>query len=188
MEQQFDADPNTPADLQSVALRRLADLQHSLHHDDFAQGRTLKMLPDERAVQKWVADQLRNRQRRAYSVEREPHVVDEKEPDIRLRARTTGASLPIEIKVVGERWALAQLEAALIEQLGARYLRAKNANHGILLLVHQKSREQGWKSRDGRWLTFQDVVQHLRTLANAQAAKSPDAPQALVAILDVSDL
>ncbi|HME21397.1 MAG TPA: hypothetical protein VKI44_08625 [Acetobacteraceae bacterium] len=187
MEQEFDAAPNTPADLQSVAQRRLSDLQHSLHHDDFAQGRTLKMLPDERAVQNWVADQLRNRQGRAYSVEREPHVVDEKEPDIRIRARATDASLPIEIKVA-ESWALPQLEAALIEQLGARYLRAKDASHGILLLVHQNAREQGWRSGDGRWVTFEDVVQHLRTLANAQTAKSPDAPQALVAVLDVSDL
>lgn len=185
MEQQFDAAPNTPADLQSVALRRFADLQHSLHHDDFAQGRTLKMLPDERAVQNWVADQLRNRQRRAYSVEREPHVVDEKEPDIRLRARTTDASLPIEIKVV-ESWTLSQLEAALVEQLGARYLRAKDASHGILLVVHQNAREQGWKSGDGRWLMFREVVLHLRNLADAEAARSPDAPQAIVAVLDVS--
>ena len=120
------------------------------------------MLPDERAVQNWVADQLRNRQRRAYSVEREPHVMDEKEPDIWLRARTTDASLPVEIKVA-ESWSLPELEVALIDQLGGRYLRAKDASHGILLLVHKKAREQGWRRGDGRWLTFPDVVTFMKS-------------------------
>ena len=51
------------------------------------------------------------RQRRAYSLEREPHVVDEKEPDIRMRAPKTDASVPIEIKVA-ESWTLPELEAS----------------------------------------------------------------------------
>ena len=61
-----------------------------------------------------MANELRNRQGRAYSVEREPHVVDEKEPDIRLRAKASDASLPIEVKVP-ESWSLAELEEALTD-------------------------------------------------------------------------
>ena len=187
MEQNFDAASSTPADLQLVALRRLADLQHSLHHDDFAQGRTLKLLSDEQAVQNWVADQLRSRQRRAYSLEREPHVVDEKEPDIRMRAPKTDASVPIEIKVA-ESWTLPELEAALTDQLIGRYLRAYNAGHGILLLVHQKPRPRGWLASDGQWLSFPEVVAHLGGMADAIAATAPDAPQCRIAVLDVSIL
>jgi hypothetical protein len=187
MEQVFDAAPRTPAELQCVALRRLADLQHSLHHDDFAQGRTLKLLPDEQAVQNWVADQLRSRQRRAYSLEREPHVVDEKEPDIRMRAPTTDASVPIEIKVA-ESWTLPELEAALTDQLIGRYLRAYNASDGILLLVHQKPRPRGWQAPDEDWWSFPEVVAHLRGMADTIAATGPDAPQCRIAVLDVSSL
>ena len=112
LEKQFDNAPISAADLELVAERRLADINHDLHHGDFAQGRTVKALGDERAVQRWVANELRNLQGRAYSVEREPHVVEEKEPDIRLRARTTDTSLPIEIKVA-ESWTLPKLEDAL---------------------------------------------------------------------------
>jgi hypothetical protein len=102
--------PSTPKDLQRVALRHLEDMQHDLLHADFAQGATVKGLPEETAVQNWIADRLRLTQGRAYSVEREPHVVDEKEPDVRLRARVSDASVAIEIKVP-ESWTLEQLES-----------------------------------------------------------------------------
>ena len=161
LEQQFDSTPNTPTDLQSVAIRRLSDIQHDLHHADFAQGKTFKALPKEVDVQNWIANELRNRQGRAYSVEREPHVVEEKEPDIRLRARSTDAALPIEVKVA-ESWTLAKLEEALVAQLCGRYLRSQDGRHGILLLVHQNARSQGWEKPDGIFLSFGELVAHLQ--------------------------
>jgi hypothetical protein len=188
LEQKFDTAPNTPLDLQRVAMRRLADIGHDLHHADFAQGAVVKALKGERAVQNWIANELRTRQRRAYSVEREPHVVEEKEPDIRLRAQTTDASLPIEIKVA-ESWSLSELEDALNIQLGGRYLRHQDGKHGVLLLVHQKRRgSRGWESAAGSSLSFREVVSHLATLADENAAKGADAPQAVIAVLDVSDI
>ncbi len=187
LEQDFDMAPRTPADLQAVALRRLDDIQHDLQNDDFSQGRTLKSLPNETEVQKWVADALHKGRRRAYSVERESHVADEKAPDVRLRAKSSDASLPIEIKVA-EDWTLKELEDALAKQLGARYLRAQDAAHGVLLLVHLSARSRGWKTKGNRYLSFGEVVAHLKRRAAAQAARAPDAPQALVATLDVSSL
>lgn len=134
-EKSAETEPRTPRDLQLVGLRRLADMQHDLHHDDFQQGETLAGLENEKVVQKWTADRLRLKQGRSYSVEREVHVADEKEPDIRLRAKATDASVPIEIKVA-ESWKLEELEGALTNQLCEKYLRAKDGRHGILLLVH----------------------------------------------------
>jgi hypothetical protein len=181
-----EAAPSTGKDLQRTALRRLDDAQHDLLHGDFAQGATLQGLVDERAVQNWVAERLRLKQGRAYSVEREPHVVEEKEPDVRLRAKATDASLAIEIKIA-ESWTLPQLEAALADQLCGRYLRARDGRHGILLLVHQHARPQGWQvPGPGRFLAFGEVVEHLRRLAVEIASTEPDAPQPEIAVLDVS--
>ena len=171
--------------MQEVAARRLSDIQHALLHGDFAQGRTVKNLTNETEVQKWVANELRNRQGRAYSVEREPHVVDEKEPDIRLRAKASDASLPIEVKRP-ESWNLVQLEEALTNQLAGRYLRAHDGKHGILLLVHQQARLRGWAAADGSFLSFEQVVAHLRRIAEETAGSTRDAPQALVLVIDVS--
>jgi hypothetical protein len=187
MEREFDSAPNTPLDLQRVALRRVSDMQYQLRHADFGQGRVFKTLRPESAVQESVADRLRLTQGRAYSVEREPEVVEGKTPDIRLRARNTDASLPIEIKVA-ESWSLPQLEEALNVQLGGRYLRAQDTHHGVLLLVHQKARPHGWRKSKGRMLTFPQVVKHLQKIADTTAALSPDAPQARIAVLDASDI
>ena len=185
-EQTAETAPSTSKDLQRVALRRLNDMQHELLHADFAQGTTVKALPNEKAVQIWVADRLRLKQGRAYSVEREPHVVDEKEPDVRLRAKVTDASVAIEIKVA-ESWTLEALEAALTDQLCGRYLRALDARHGILLLVHQEARPKGWQDTETReFLTFNEVVDRLRALAIRIAGTGPDAPQPEIAVLDVT--
>jgi hypothetical protein len=178
--------PSTGRDLQLVALRRLADIQHDLLHGDFAQGRNVSGLPDERAVQNWVAERLRLLQGRSYSVEREPHVADEKEPDVRLRAKATDASNAIEIKVA-ESWTLEELEFALTGQLCGRYLRAADGRHGILLLVHQKPPPKGWSTPGGQAvLSFPQIVARLRERAIQLAGMSPDAPQPEVAVLDVS--
>jgi hypothetical protein len=185
-EQTAEAAPSTEKDLQRTVLRRLDDMQHNLLHSDFAQGATVKALPNENAVQNWIGDRLRLKQGRAYSVEREPHVVDEKEPDVRLRAKASDASVAVEIKVA-ESWSLGELEAAMTDQLCGRYLRAREARHGILLLVHQHVRAKGWQDTGtAEFLTFSEVVDRSRVLAGRIAGTDPDAPQPEVATLDVS--
>lgn len=186
MEGQFDSAPQTPRDLQRCAMSRISDIDHDLHHHEFAQGQTVKSLPNEREVQKWVANELHNRQGRAFTVTRESHTVDEKEPDIRLQSNVTDASLPVEIKVA-HSWSLKQLEDALKVQLVGRYSRQKDKRHGVLLLVHQGQRPRGW-TRDGKKLSFPEVVDHLRKLADDMAKAGDDAPQAVICVIDVSDI
>ena len=111
-ESDFLTAPRNTLDLQRLALCKLADLQCDLLHADYAQGSTVARLPNEVEVQNWMADRLRRDQGRSYSIEREPHVAEEKEPDIRFRAKASDASVPMEIKVV-ESWSLKQLEEAL---------------------------------------------------------------------------
>jgi hypothetical protein len=171
-----------------LAVSRLADIAHDLRHGDFTLGTILKRLTNENEVQRWVASDLRNRQGQAYSLEREPHVADEKEPDIRLRARTTDASVPIEIKDTGSGWSLKDLETGLTDQLCGRYLRARNARHGIYLIVHRQPRAVGWFDQSGNALQFDAVVTHLQRLADSIAVQSPEAPEVRVCSIDISDM
>jgi hypothetical protein len=184
-EKTAETEPQTPRELQLVGLRRLADIQYDLINDDFQQGKTLAVLEGEQAVQTFVADRLRLTQGRSFSVEREVHVADEKEPDIRLRAKATDSSVPIEIKIA-ESWTLEELEAALKTQLCMKYLRARGARHGILLLVYQAPRRQGWTTSRGRKFSFEEVVTHLRKMAVAIAGSAVDAPQPEIATLDIT--
>jgi hypothetical protein len=187
-EETREAAPRTTLDLQRLALSRLADFQDDFLSSDFAQGKTVKGLADENAVQGWVADRLDLKRGSSYSVERESRVVEEKEPDIRLRAKASSATLPIEVKLT-DRWTLDELDDALVTQLCGKYLRAKDARHGILLIVHRKAREKGWELKGTRtYLTFEQVVAHLKNLAREISAADPTGPQPEVAVLDVSSV
>jgi hypothetical protein len=187
-EETNEAPPRTPLDLQRLALTRFADIQDDLLTSDFAQGRTLKQQPNETAVQGWVADRLDLTKRLSYSVERESRVVEEKEPDIRLRAKQSQATLPIEVKVA-ESWTLEGLEDALVTQLCGKYLKAKDAHHGVLLIVHQHARQRGWlQQNSGIYLSFPQLIEHLKTVAGRIAAEHPQGLQPEIAVLDVSSV
>lgn len=185
-EQSKETAPRTGKDLRSVLVGRIEDMQHDLLHNDFSQGQTLKGIASEKEVQKWVADRLRLKQGRSFSVEREPHVVNEKEPDVRIRAKATDANVSMEIKVA-DSWSLAELDSALEVQLCGRYLRSDQGRYGVLLLVHQRGRLFGWedKAADG-YLSFAQVVDRLRSRALAISGESHDSPQPEVSVLDVS--
>lgn len=185
LELEFDVSPCTSADLQKVAMSRIREINHDAHSHDFAQGSTLKLLPDEAAVQNWVAIELFHRRRRGYTAERESEVVNAKKPDIRLRSGD--ASLPIEIKVA-ESWRLAELEDALNKQLEGRYLLHSDARYGVLLLVHRRHHPEGWSRRGGPTLNFEQLVAHLEAMARSNAAKSGDSAKAEIATLNVSDI
>jgi len=76
---------------------------------------------------------------------------------------------------------------ALTDQLCGRYLRAKDARYGILLLVHRKARKLGWRvSRRGSFLKFGQLVDHLRALAVRIMGNASYAPQPEIGVLNVS--
>ena len=183
-EHNFESVPSTSQDLQNVGMIRLAEIEHHLLHGDFDQGCVVASLPQEIDVQNWFANELRNRQGRSYTLERSPHVAEEKEPDIRLSSRISDARCPIEFKIA-EKWSLADLREALEDQLCGRYLRFHNSRFGILLLVHQKARPKGWE-HDGKFLSFLEVVDNLRDLARDIGASDTLVPQPAVSAIDLS--
>ena len=147
----------------------------------------VKRMPLELDGQRWAANELQNRQGRAYTVVREPHVNSENEPDIRLQSNATRAKIPIEIKLP-ESWTLKELEDAVAVQLSGKYLRELDQGHGILLLIHRKARPRGWADGAGKRVTFAQVVAHLRSYAEALGRGGPDAPQVHIAVIDVTDI
>ncbi|MEX0707660.1 MAG: hypothetical protein WD078_06810 [Woeseia sp.] len=177
--------PHTSRDLQQLAIRRIDDFNYDLSNSDFSNGAFLASLPQETDVQIWISDELRKKQGRNYSVEREPELADAKKPDIRFEAKATDARVQLEIKVAND-WTLAELEEALQAQLIQQYLRDRRNHYGILLIVLKAPRKRGWRSPDGSYWNFDQVIRYLRQMAREIAVSSPSAPQADVVVIDVS--
>lgn len=187
-ERTSDRPPTTTGDLQLLARRRIEGIQHDLIHGKFAQGDTLQLLPDENSVQRWIATQLEARQKEAYTVQRETHYASEKEPDITLISRHSGVELPIEIKVA-DGMSIKELEAALVTQLCGQYLRHDATRHGILLVVHQHARKEGWLLEDGKtFIPYETVLTRLRELARTIREQSAMGPQPIIETFDVSQV
>ena len=87
--------PATAQDLQRAGLIRLEEIAHDLLHGDFNQGFVVARLENETAVQNWFASRLQSLQGQCYTVEREVHVADEREPDLRLSSRISDARCPL---------------------------------------------------------------------------------------------
>jgi hypothetical protein len=159
-------------------------MEHELLNGEFSQGYTLASLDGEMAVQQWIGDRLSLKKNRSYTVVREAHVFEEKEPDIRFLKDPL--DVPMEIKVA-ESWSVGKLESALVDQLCGRYLRDSSARHGILLLVHQKVHR--WRNpRTRKGMSFPEVVAYLRKRADALCAKAGDRPRPVLSVFDVSTL
>lgn len=185
-ERTLDRPPTTTDDLQLLARRRIEGIQHDLINGKYTQGDTLQLLPDENSVQRWIATQFEAHQKEAYTVQRETHYAEEKEPDITLISRHSGVEVPIEIKVA-DGMSIKELEAALVTQLCGQYLRHAPTRHGILLLVHQHARKKGWLLEDGKtFISYEAVVERLRNLARTIREQSAMGPQPLVETFDVS--
>jgi hypothetical protein len=187
-EREHEHAPTSALELQQLLARRLAELDHELNHGDFNQDRTLKLFAKETPIQNWVGHELRAAGRNSFGIDRETHRADEKKPDLVARAKASDANVAIEIKVVDEL-SVAELENALTTQLCGQYLRAGLGRHGVLLLVYQHARRDGWKIRaDEPFVPFSTVVEHLKGQAREIAGASGDAPQPVIAVLDVSGL
>lgn len=185
-ETEFGKPPSTTADLQRLAMRHIEEIAHDLIHGRFTQGTTLRDLPDEPAVQRWLGEQFAAIQPRLYTAVREEHLADEKEPDFAFHSRVSGVTLPIEIKIA-DGMTVADMEQALHVQLCGQYLRHRSARHGILLLIHQKPRAAGWKIDGQSGLQpLSRVITHLENRATAIRTTSPHGPQPLIACIDVT--
>lgn len=176
--------PRTSKDLQEIIERHLSDIEHDLLNGSTSQYKTVARLEKEVAVQNWMMEALNRKHVRGYSIEREAHVLDEKEPDLQVTAKATDAKLPIEIKVA-ETWTLTQLEEALTGQLMEQYVRERLNRWGVLLLVHQKKKKRGW-IKGGKYISFDTVVKHLKQMALDISGRDFDSPQLHIAVIDVT--
>ncbi|MHB8419516.1 MAG: NACHT domain-containing protein [Myxococcales bacterium] len=178
-EQGDDRIPRNRGELFELVQRHLRRLARLIENDDFSYARLFKPDTREAEVQAWAASCLRLLGGALYSVTRESEVQDDKKIDIQAAVSGVGR-VPVEIKLA-ERYSFAQLRATIADQLLGRYLRPKEADHGVLLLVSVSAHR--WQM-DKRSLT----LSQLRTVLCRHATKiaTEQGKQIEVLLIDIA--
>jgi hypothetical protein len=166
LERRFEAPPNDRDSLFACMVDRLDDLAHGLAHHDFTDRSTLRTIREELDMQRTLAWRLEYAANGAYKISREEEVADRKKPDFRLATTRGDQKAAIEVKIA-DKWTLTELEDALRDQLVVRYLRHDTCRAGCLLLTYHGEKEYWEQPTPRQRLSFSEVVEHLRSLAQA---------------------
>ncbi|MFY7914583.1 MAG: hypothetical protein ACOVPA_07940 [Rubrivivax sp.] len=179
-EQTHAAPVKTGAQLLTLILGVLADIQASFTNADASSRQLLALAQDEEEVQGWLAERLNERARGRYSAAREPEVADRNEPDILVSSTSTDVQVAIEVKNGNKKWTVTQLESAVRGQLAKDYLRPANRRDGILVVSLHRHRT--WRVPGEEW-DFARLIVHLKTVA--QATRSNDSGPVQVAVVGI---
>lgn len=139
------------------------------------------------ALDATLARRLEDMAKGAYIVVREEEVADAKKTDIRIASVRGNHRAAIEIKIADKRWSISDFERALRNQLVGQYLRHENCKVGCLLLTYDGSKKYWQRGRTHERLSFQELISHLKGIAQRTIARSGDEYRLSVVGLDLTD-
>ena len=125
--------PRNHRDLWYLAIDRIRDYGDDLEHGDTSTAESLLEF-DERKIRQFIGNELLNRAQARYSISQESELADAKKPDILFHGAGFG-SVPCELKLA-DRWTGPSLFERLEVQLCGDYLRDRQSDRGIFLLVY----------------------------------------------------
>jgi hypothetical protein len=151
--------PRNHRDLWYLAIDRIRDYGHDLEHGDTSTAASLLKFY-ETAIRQFIGNALRDRAQARYSISQESELADAKKPDIQFHGAGFG-SVPCELKLA-DRWTGPCLFERLEVQLCGDYLRDRQSDRGIFLLVYAGGQER-WVHRNGtQILGFPALVEALQ--------------------------
>lgn len=174
----------TGAQLLTLTLGILADVQASFITADASSRQLLARAEDEKEVQGWLAERLNERAKSRYGAAREVEVAGRNEPDIVVSSTSADVQVAIEVKNANKKWTVSQLEGAVRGQLAEDYLRPANRRHGVLIVSLHRHRT--WRVAGQIW-EFGRLIAHLQQVALATRSNYSGPVQVAVFGLDASN-
>ena len=124
----------------------------------------LETARDEKAVQEWLAAEIKNRAKGRYHASRESEVAEGNMPDVLISAVGALVEVAVEAKHGGKEWSTKQLEGSLRDQLAEDYLRPATRRYGVFVVTNHRRR--GWTHPATRKrLTFAQMIAYLNGVA-----------------------
>lgn len=166
-ERDFQFSPKTRREMAALLLSRLDDLDDLLDQDG-SPRELWAGTKHERLLRREIARALRQRAYDGYVAVEEAVTADEKETDIRLVSKAAPLEAVIELKVGENGYSIADLEAALRDQLVGKYMAPEQRRVGALLISW--AGKKTWRDPVTRKnVSFDDLVVRLNSYAQTLA-------------------
>jgi hypothetical protein len=154
----------TGRDLYRVVQAIIGEIDWEFVNADASARAVLETAKDEKAVQQWLAAEMKLRARGRYHASRESEVAEGNMPDILVSAIGAVVEAAVEAKHGGKGWSTKALEDSLRAQLAEDYLRPAARRHGVLVVTNHKKR--GWQHPKTRKpMTFPEMIAYLNDVA-----------------------
>lgn len=138
--------PTSHRQLFDLAVDRLTDIRNWLEQGDDSTFRTWKRAENETEMRILVASELNKRRHNTYTLAQEAELANRQRADIWLQNPNVELPVPIELKLLDQRWTGPELCERLQNQLAGDYLRQGFDRCGVLLLIWKGSkRVRRWR-------------------------------------------
>lgn len=152
------------SDLYRVVQAVIREIDWEFANADASARAVLETAKDEKAVQQWLAAEMKQRAKGRYHASRESEVAEGNMPDVLVSAIGVLVEAAVEAKHGGKGWSTKALEEALRTQLAEDYLRPATRRHGILVVTNHKRR--GWQHpKTRKSMTFVEMIGYLNDVA-----------------------
>ena len=185
----FDVDqslaPATNAQLFSLAVHRLIDIRAWLEDSDDSPYRTWRRAEAETEVRNLITGRLNDLANGKYTCAQENEMPNSQRPDIWIQTPDV-TPVPIELKLLDNRWTGPELCERLRNQLAGDYLRAEAGGRGIMLLTWQgRAADRNWEI-DGCRVDLKGLETALQDYWHSIARDWPDIDEVKVIVIDLT--
>lgn len=178
--------PTTHRQLFDLTVDRLIDLKAWIEHGNDSPYKTWKRVDGETEMRNLVAGWLKDRASGRYTCAQENEFPNRQRPDIWTQNARVPSPVPIELKLLDNRWSGPELCERLRNQLAGDYLREETAGCGVMLLVWQgRSTQLHWQIGDRR-VALTGLEEALKSYWRAVANDFPGVVAIDVVLIDLT--
>ncbi|MEM6254847.1 MAG: hypothetical protein AAF821_18175 [Cyanobacteria bacterium P01_D01_bin.156] len=163
--EELECTPSTPRKLFDVAVNRLNDLKYDFEDGDFSTAEVVRKTNDEEELRNYLAARLIKSANGRYSISQEDEMPNQQRTDIRFVHSSITGMVPVELKIADKGWSGTALFDKLRDQLVGDYLRDKNSENGIYLLVYRGEKQKWQHPKTKSLLSFEKMVSALQEYA-----------------------
>ncbi len=178
--------PATHRQLFDLTVKRLQDLKKWLERGDFSAWKTWKRAEIETEMRTLIAGWLDLRCCDQYKIAQEPELANSQRMDIGLYNTKVQSPVPIELKLLDNKWSGPKLCERLRNQLAGDYLRESSAGCGVMLLVWQGNKPDKWWMINGRRVDLPELACALKSYWQDIAGQFPNVESIEVVVIDLT--